>query len=152
MPPPPPPSSSSSPAAVLFDDLDCLSDFSKLALRQRGFTQATPVQAACLPLLCGNSDVSADAPTGSGKTLAFVLPLIERLARRGRSGGEGPLGRHELGALVLSPTRELASQIAAVAAPFLRAVPRGMAARERTATGGGDGGQGARQGAARDGS
>ena len=142
MPPPPPPSSSSSPAAVLFDDLDCLSDFSKLALRQRGFTQATPVQAACLPLLCGNSDVSADAPTGSGKTLAFVLPLIERLARRGRSGGEGPLGRHELGALVLSPTRELASQIAAVAAPFLRAVPRGMAARERTATGGGDGGQG----------
>ena len=128
--PPPPPSSSaaSQPAAILFDDLDCLSDFSKLALRQRGFTQATPVQAACLPLLCGNSDVSADAPTGSGKTLAFVLPLIERLARRGR-GDEGcPLQRHELGALVLSPTRELASQIAAVSAPFLRAVPRGMAA------------------------
>ena len=137
-PPPPPPAAAAAAAAVLFDDLDCLSDFSKLALRRRGFTQATPVQAACLPLLCGNSDVSADAPTGSGKTLAFVLPLVERLARRGR-GADGPLRRHQLGALVLSPTRELACQIAAVAAPFLRSVPRGVAA-ERTGRGGGEGG------------
>ena len=92
MPPPPLSSSPAAASAVLFEDLECLSDFSKLALRQRGFTQATPVQAACLPVLCGNSDVSADAPTGSGKTLAFVLPLIERLARRGRGdGGAGPL-------------------------------------------------------------
>ncbi|CAI7932741.1 unnamed protein product [Closterium sp. NIES-54] len=46
-----------------------------------GFEFATPVQAACVPLLCGNKDVAAEAVTGSGKTLAFVLPVAEILRR-----------------------------------------------------------------------
>lgn len=46
-----------------------------------GYTHATPVQEACLPLFTGNKDVAVDACTGSGKTLAFVLPIIEKMRR-----------------------------------------------------------------------
>ena len=45
-----------------------------------GFSQMTPVQAACIPLLLSHKDVVAQAVTGSGKTLAFVVPLLERMA------------------------------------------------------------------------
>lgn len=51
------------------------------------------------------SDVLGAAKTGSGKTLAFVIPLIEKLYREGWSLSDG------LGALVITPTRELALQI-----------------------------------------
>jgi hypothetical protein len=61
-------------------------------LAAQGFTAATPVQEAVIPLLAAHSDVAADAATGSGKTLAFVLPLVERLRRL-----EAPLGRLEVG-------------------------------------------------------
>ncbi|CAI5498547.1 unnamed protein product [Closterium sp. Naga37s-1] len=81
-----------------------------------GFEFATPVQAACVPLLCGNKDVAAEAVTGSGKTLAFVLPVAEILRRVATS-----LKKFQLGALIISPTRELAAQIHAVAEPFLSA-------------------------------
>ena len=60
-------------------------------LSAQGFTAATPVQEAVIPLLSAHSDVAADAATGSGKTLAFVLPLVERLRRL-----EAPLGRLEV--------------------------------------------------------
>lgn len=50
-------------------------------IKAQGFTHATPVQEAVIPLFLGNKDVSVDACTGSGKTLAFLLPLIERLRR-----------------------------------------------------------------------
>ncbi|GJP76646.1 hypothetical protein CLOP_g7060 [Closterium sp. NIES-67] len=81
-----------------------------------GFEFATPVQAACVPLLCGNKDVAAEAVTGSGKTLAFVLPVAEILRRVASS-----LKKFQVGALIISPTRELAAQIQAVAEPFLSA-------------------------------
>jgi len=84
-----------------------------------GFERATPVQAAVVPLLCTNKDVSVEACTGSGKTLAFVLPLVELLLR---ADADAPLRRHEVAALVISPTRELARQTLDVAAPFLAAL------------------------------
>ena len=86
------------------------------ALSGEGFVQATPVQAATIPLLLGHKDVAVDATTGSGKTLAFVVPMVEMLTRL-----ETPLRPLEVGALVVSPTRELATQIARVAQPLLEA-------------------------------
>ena len=43
-------------------------------LKRLGFTQPTPVQATCIPLILSNKDVVAEAVTGSGKTLAFLIP------------------------------------------------------------------------------
>jgi ATP-dependent RNA helicase DDX55/SPB4 len=51
-------------------------------------------------------DVAVEAVTGSGKTLAFVIPIVEILARR-----ESKLRKHDVGALILLPTRELANQV-----------------------------------------
>ena len=85
-------------------------------LASQGFQRATPVQAAAIGLLAGNKDVSVEACTGSGKTLAFVLPLVEILARASR---EQAFRKHHVGAVVVSPTRELAKQIFDVAAPFM---------------------------------
>ncbi|GMH40472.1 hypothetical protein BSKO_08376 [Bryopsis sp. KO-2023] len=83
-----------------------------------GFEFATPVQAATIPLFAGHKDVVVDACTGSGKTLAFVLPLVEKLRKL-----EQPLRKHEVGAVIISPTRELANQIFEVAVPFVESVP-----------------------------
>eukprot|EP00889_Picochlorum_renovo_P007950 jgi/Picre1/34980/NNA_002445.t1 len=80
-----------------------------------GFERATPVQEATIPLFSGNKDVSVDACTGSGKTLAFVVPIIEKLRRLAR-----PLKKHQVGAVILSPTRELARQIMEVASCFIK--------------------------------
>ncbi|KXS16263.1 DEAD-domain-containing protein [Gonapodya prolifera JEL478] len=80
-----------------------------------GFTQMTPVQAATIPLFLKRKDVIVEAVTGSGKTLAFVVPILEMLLRR-----EQPLSRNEVGAIIISPTRELASQTFTVLTPFLR--------------------------------
>ncbi|XP_062514062.1 ATP-dependent RNA helicase DDX55-like [Corticium candelabrum] len=70
-----------------------------------GFKSMTPVQSACIPLFMSYKDVVAEAVTGSGKTLAFVVPLLEILLRR-----ETPLGKRSIGAIIVSPTRELATQ------------------------------------------
>ncbi|WFC98881.1 RNA helicase [Malassezia yamatoensis] len=80
------------------------------------FDQMTPVQSAAIPLFLTHKDVVAEAVTGSGKTLAFVIPILEILQRR-----EHKLKKHELGAIVLCPTRELAEQIVKVTNVFLDA-------------------------------
>ncbi|CED82109.1 dead-domain-containing protein [Phaffia rhodozyma] len=84
------------------------------------YEQMTPVQASVIPIFMGNKDVVVEAVTGSGKTLAFVLPIIERLLRR---QAETPYQKGQLGALIISPTRELASQIHAVFSLFLTPPP-----------------------------
>lgn len=61
-------------------------------------------------------DVSAEAVTGSGKTLAFLVPLLEMLQRRHK---DSPWLPKEIGALIISPTRELALQISEVLERFL---------------------------------
>jgi superfamily II DNA/RNA helicase len=81
-------------------------------LRQRGITRPLPIQAAAIADVLAGTDVSGKAPTGSGKTFAFALPIAATL---GRSAPQRPRG------LVLAPTRELASQIAAEMGPFLAA-------------------------------
>ncbi|KAG8967007.1 ATP-dependent rRNA helicase spb4 [Tulasnella sp. 425] len=82
-----------------------------------GFAQMTPVQASVIPLFMKNKDVIVEAVTGSGKTLAFVIPIIERLIRRKK------LKKNEVGALIISPTRELATQIHSIFTLFLNSQP-----------------------------
>ena len=92
------------------------------AAQAMGWSQATPVQAALLPLALAGHDVLALAPTGAGKTAAYLLPVLNRLLSE---PGQLALRPRPLGALVLAPTRELAAQIAAVAqalAPGLKLV------------------------------
>ncbi|KAL1825244.1 DEAD-box ATP-dependent RNA helicase 18 isoform X1 [Daucus carota subsp. sativus] len=84
------------------------------ALSQSGFDFCTPVQAATIPLLCSYKDVAVDAATGSGKTLAFVVPLVEILRR-----ASTPPKPHQVLGIIISPTRELSSQIFHVAQPFI---------------------------------
>uniref|UniRef100_T1JNC1 ATP-dependent RNA helicase n=1 Tax=Strigamia maritima TaxID=126957 RepID=T1JNC1_STRMM len=84
------------------------------------FSCMTPVQvAACIPLFMSNKDVAAEAVTGSGKTLAFLIPLLEMLLKR-----EDKLKKREIGALIITPTRELAIQIAEVIGHFLQFLPQ----------------------------
>lgn len=61
-------------------------------------------------------DVAAEAVTGSGKTLAFVVPMLELLLRRSK---DQPWKKNEVGAIVISPTRELATQTSGVLRSFL---------------------------------
>ncbi len=83
------------------------------ALAARGITSPTPIQAATLPDSMAGRDVLGRGRTGSGKTYAFVLPLLTRLAA---AASRRRPGRPR--ALVLVPTRELATQIEATIAPL----------------------------------
>ncbi|KAJ8466721.1 hypothetical protein OPV22_029273 [Ensete ventricosum] len=87
------------------------------ALTLAGFQFCTPVQATTIPLLCGHKDVAVDAATGSGKTLAFVVPFVEILRRY-----PSPPKPHQVMGMIVSPTRELSSQIYHVAQPFFSTV------------------------------
>jgi ATP-dependent RNA helicase RhlE len=79
------------------------------ALEQRGFEQTTPIQSAVLPYALAGRDLIGCAETGTGKTAAYVLPILVRLLRENREGHAPPHGTTR--ALILSPTRELATQI-----------------------------------------
>ena len=86
-------------------------------LHDNGITVPTPIQARTLPDSLAGRDVLGRGRTGSGKTYAFLLPLVARLAAadRGRSAGRPR-------ALVLVPTRELATQVDASLRPLAAAV------------------------------
>jgi superfamily II DNA/RNA helicase len=72
-------------------------------VQHKGYKVPTPIQRKCIPLLLDGKDIVAMARTGSGKTAAFVIPLLERLKTHSAKVG--------VRAVVLSPTRELASQV-----------------------------------------
>ncbi|MDN4630168.1 DEAD/DEAH box helicase [Sphingomonas sp. PsM26] len=78
------------------------------ALAEEGYATPTPIQAQSIPLLIEGRDILGMAQTGTGKTAAFALPLLHRLAANPRPA---PKGGARI--LVLAPTRELVSQIAA---------------------------------------
>jgi ATP-dependent RNA helicase RhlE len=77
------------------------------ALADEGYQAPTPIQAKAIPPVLEGRDLLGIAQTGTGKTAAFALPILHRLAANRR-----PAPRKGCRALVLSPTRELASQIA----------------------------------------
>lgn len=76
------------------------------ALDRAGFTQPTPVQEAAIPRAMTGEDLMVSSQTGSGKTAAFMLPVLDRIAQMPGNKGTG------VQVLVLTPTRELALQVA----------------------------------------
>ena len=108
------------PACQRFSDLD-LHPVLKNAISLCGYDVPTPVQQHSLPIILGRRDLMACAQTGSGKTAAFLFPTIGRIladldeaqaANGGQSNsGGGSYSKAYPTALVLAPTRELASQI-----------------------------------------
>ena len=78
------------------------------AVASEGYTVATPVQAEAIPHALRGRDVLGCAQTGTGKTAAFALPILHRISTIARPAGAVARAR----ALILCPTRELASQIA----------------------------------------
>jgi ATP-dependent RNA helicase RhlE len=73
------------------------------AVTEKGYTTPTPIQLAAIPAVLSGRDVLAGAQTGTGKTAGFVLPILQRLGAR-KPGAPR--------ALILTPTRELAAQVA----------------------------------------
>ncbi len=76
------------------------------AVAEQGYDTPSPIQAKAIPIVIEGRDVMAAAQTGTGKTAGFTLPLLERL-----SSGR-PANSNQIRALVLTPTRELAAQVA----------------------------------------
>ncbi len=99
----------------------------RLALGKAGYLQPTPIQRQAIPPAMAGRDLLGIAQTGTGKTAAFALPILDRLARE-------PAHRRKLSTrvLVLSPTRELASQIA----DSFRTLGAGLKLRIETVFGG----------------
>jgi ATP-dependent RNA helicase RhlE len=82
------------------------------AVADEGYETPTPIQTQAIPVALAGRDVLACAQTGTGKTAAFLLPLLQALAARPRTG--------RIRALVLAPTRELAAQIGECAKAYGR--------------------------------
>ncbi len=95
----------SAPGAAGFAALG-LSEPLVKAVAARGYSSPSPIQEQCIPAVLAGRDVLAAAQTGTGKTAGFTLPMLERLLHgaHARSG--------VVRALVLTPTRELAAQVA----------------------------------------
>src|SRR5688500_15547468 len=85
-----------------FSSLHLHADLLK-GIRELGFVRPTPIQAEAIPPALAGRDLLACAQTGSGKTAAFLLPILHRLIGQPRRSTR---------ALILTPTRELAAQIA----------------------------------------
>ncbi len=98
---------------IRFEDLS-LDAALLTTVRAAGYSAPTPIQAQAIPLILSGRDVLGCAQTGTGKTAAFVLPLVQRMAATPSAGR----GIRPIRTLVLSPTRELATQIAEAFATF----------------------------------
>ncbi|HEX3864041.1 MAG TPA: DEAD/DEAH box helicase [Stellaceae bacterium] len=90
-----------------FEEMDLIEPILR-ALKQEGYTTPTPIQAQAIPPLLAGHDLLGIAQTGTGKTAAFALPILQQLAAAKPEGSRQKTAR----CLVLTPTRELALQIA----------------------------------------
>jgi ATP-dependent RNA helicase RhlE len=89
------------------------------AVAAEGYTEPTPIQIHAIPHVLAGRDLLGLAQTGTGKTAAFALPILQRLSTA-TAAGRGP---RPIRCLVLTPTRELASQILESFASYGRNVP-----------------------------
>jgi ATP-dependent RNA helicase RhlE len=80
------------------------------AVADSGYLMMTPIQAKAIPLVLDGRDVMGAAQTGTGKTAAFSLPLLQKMLKH-ETASVSP-ARHPVRALVITPTRELADQVA----------------------------------------
>jgi len=82
------------------------------AIEDLGYTAPTPIQKQAIPIILSGKDLIATAQTGTGKTAAFVLPILEAFKKERQLRGK------RIRALILTPTRELAVQVAANVAEY----------------------------------
>ena len=105
---------------MTFDTLGLSADILR-AVAEEGYTEPTPIQERSIPLVLQGRDILAAAQTGTGKTAAFTLPILERL--RIHANTSFSPARHPVRALMVTPTRELAMQIAESVGAYGRHVP-----------------------------
>ncbi|CAG1023259.1 partial ATP-dependent RNA helicase RhlE, partial [Patescibacteria group bacterium] len=91
---------------MTFDQLNLIPALLK-AISEQGYSSPTPVQEQAIPVILRGKDVLAGAQTGTGKTAGFALPLLQKLAE----GFDPQQTPRRIRALVLVPTRELATQV-----------------------------------------
>ncbi|MFY9143406.1 DEAD/DEAH box helicase [Sulfuricurvum sp.] len=91
---------------MTFTDLNLIAPLLK-AINDQGYTTPTPVQAQAIPFILEGRDMLAGAQTGTGKTAGFTLPLLQILSEKAPSKSH-----RKIRALILTPTRELAAQVA----------------------------------------
>ncbi len=88
------------------------------AIKDQGYDTPTPIQLQAIPRVIEGKDVLAAAQTGTGKTAGFTLPLLERLSQT-----HPKMGKKQIRVLVLTPTRELAAQVAESIKTYGKYVP-----------------------------
>ncbi|GHG59983.1 hypothetical protein GCM10010919_03000 [Alishewanella longhuensis] len=92
-----------------FTDLPLSAELLK-AVAEKGYTIASPIQQQAIPAVLAGRDLMAAAQTGTGKTAGFTLPLLQLLAEGKQQGRK--VQPNQVRALILTPTRELAAQVA----------------------------------------
>ncbi len=95
-----------------------LSDKILKAISDEGYDKPTPIQKQAIPIILQKRDVLAGAQTGTGKTAGFTLPLLQML-----DDGTPTKGKRQVRALILTPTRELAAQVAQSVETYGRYLP-----------------------------
>ena len=110
------------PAAPLprFEDFGLAPPILK-ALADQGYVNPTPIQAQAIPVVLKGRDVMGAAQTGTGKTAGFSLPIIQQLLPQANASASP--ARHPVRALILTPTRELADQVADNVKAYSRHTP-----------------------------
>jgi superfamily II DNA/RNA helicase len=106
--------------APTFDQFGLSADILK-AVSESGYTTPTPIQAQAIPVVLAGRDVMGAAQTGTGKTASFSLPIIQRLLPSANTSASP--ARHPVRALMLTPTRELADQVAANVQTYSKHTP-----------------------------
>ena len=100
---------------MLFNQLGLSAELLR-AVDEKGYLEATPIQQQAIPHILEGRDILAAAQTGTGKTAGFTLPLLQRLQF-------STTNRRSVRALVLTPTRELAAQVAESARDYGKHLP-----------------------------
>jgi ATP-dependent RNA helicase RhlE len=90
------------------------------AVKACGYKNLTPIQQQAIPIIRSGTDLLASAQTGTGKTAAFTLPILDILAK---NANEKPTTNTTIKALILTPTRELAAQVAANVKEYSQFLP-----------------------------
>ncbi len=101
-----------------FDSLGLIAELHR-AVSEKGYNTPTPIQKQAIPVILEGRDLMGGAQTGTGKTAGFTLPLLQRLIET----DQPRKGRRPLRALVLTPTRELAAQVAESVRDYGRYLP-----------------------------
>ncbi|KGK42004.1 hypothetical protein LH51_10510 [Nitrincola sp. A-D6] len=94
-----------------------LSDSILKAVTEQGYDTPSPIQSQAIPVVLAGKDLMAAAQTGTGKTAGFTLPILERLSQ-----GK-PATANQVRTLILTPTRELAAQVAESVSTYGRYLP-----------------------------